>query len=195
MRETSSLIKSFDSSEDSELIDELGRGAEEVFLVPKRNWNGLIEDYNRSNKRKFMFTPLQCKTLVDYAKRSVPIVNVFVAMGVSKAKYNDMLTQAQECEEKLQELSVKETLTDEEYSFFHDMLRHPLRILLSDIERAEGISKVMDWEEFNKNVEKYPEVQLTKMKARFRDYFNEKETQTGGVNVTISLGGNFIEDI
>lgn len=195
MIETSSLIKSFDSSEDSELIDELGRGAEEVFLVPKRNWNGLIEDYNRSNKRKFMFTPLQCKTLVDYAKRSVPIVNVFVAMGVSKAKYNDMLTQAQECEEKLQELSVKETLTDEEYSFFHDMLRHPLRILLSDIERAEGISKVMDWEEFNKNVEKYPEVQLTKMKARFRDYFNEKETQTGGVNVTISLGGNFIEDI
>ena len=195
MRTTTSLTKAFDSDAEVELINEFGKDAEQTFLVPKRNWNALIEDYNANNKRKFPFTALECKTLVDYAKRSVPIINVFVAMGVSKLKYHNMVAQAQECEEKLQELSAKETLTDEEYNFFHDMLRHPLRILLSDIDRAEGISKVMDWEEFNKNVEKYPEVQLTKMKARFRDYFNEKETQTGGVNVTISLGGNFIEDI
>lgn len=194
MREPTSLVKSFDSS-DSELIETTGQSAEEVFLLPDRNWNGLIDGYNASNKKKFPLTALQCRTIVEYAKKSIPPIHIFEAIGVSKAKYNFLCTEAQEYDDKLQEMAAKEIVDEEEFEFFHKLLRHPLRVLMADIARAEGISKIMDWEKFNKNVDGYPDAQFAKMKARFKDYFSDKDTPAQGFNVSIILAGDYIKDI
>lgn len=194
MREHTALVKSFDS-DGEELVLDYGKNALDTFIIPERNWNGLIEDYNSINKKKFKFTPLQCKIIIQHVKQSIPPKRIFRAMGVSFARYEMMAQEAQEYEEKFQELLDREVLTEDETDLFHILLRNPLRILMEDVGRAEGISEIMDWEEFNKNVEKYPEVQLVKMKARFKDFFNEKESQGNTAAVQIILGGDFISNL
>lgn len=194
MREQTSLIRSFES-DDEESVVEYASDVEQTFIIPERNWNGLIDSYNSANKKKFQFTPLECKKLVEYAKRSVPPLNIFEAMGTSPFKYKKLKAESDNMENALDELTDKPFLTEKETDCFHGLLRHPLRVLMSDIERAVGISKVMDWDAFEQNVKRYPEVQLAKMKARFKDFFNEKESQTA-TNVTqILVSGNWVSKI
>lgn len=194
MRETTTLVKSFDS-DDVELVNEMSSTAGDKFILPNRNWNNIIEDYNANNKKKFPLTSLECRTIIEYVKKSVPPKHIFKAMGISNSKYGILSTQAQEAEDKLQDLNAKEFLTDEEFEIFQLLLRHPMRILMVDVARAEGISELMDWEKFNDNVDKYPEAQFMKMKARFKDYFSDKSTEAPNYNVTIALGGDFISNL
>lgn len=178
-----------------ESVVEYGKKAEDVFVLPNRNWNRLIEEYNRNNKRKFPLTPLECRRVIEYAKKGIPVKYPLEAMGHSNTRYNNWVSQSQEAEEKLEELSNKEFLLEEELNLFHKLLRHPMRILISDINRADGISKVMDWERFNKNTEDIPDAQFAKMKARYKDYFSEREVQNNGYNVQIILGGDLISNL
>jgi hypothetical protein len=196
MREHNSnaIVKAFDSDE-MELINEFSTSAETTFMIPDRNWNSLIENYNLDSKRKFIFTPLQCKTIINYVKLSVPPRNVFKAMGVLSPKFNNLVQEASEYEEKFQELLEKEVLTDDERDLFQVLLKNPLRVLMEDVARAEGIAEVMDWEEFERNVKRYPEVQVMKMKARFKEFFNEKEGQGNTTAVQIVLGGDWISSL
>jgi hypothetical protein len=194
MRETTALIKSFDT-DDTELINEFETKAEDKFILPSRNWNRLIDDYNIANKKKFKLDALDCRTILEYAKQGIPPKHVFEACGVSNAEYAKMYMQAQEAEDKLQELNAKEFLTDDEFDLFQVLLRLPVRVLMVDVSRAEGISKLMDWEQFNKNAKDHAEVQFAKMKARFKDYFADKNTEAPNYNVTIALGGDFISNL
>lgn len=194
MRETNTLAKAYDS-DDNELINDLDTSVEEKFILPNRNWNNIIDDFNAANKKKFPLTALECRTIIEYVKKSVPPKHIFKAMGISNAKYAVLSSQAQEAEDKLQELNSKESLNEEEFEFFQSLLRHPMRVLMVDVARAEGISELMDWEKFNENVDKYPEAQFAKMKARFKDYFSEKNSEAPNYNVTIALGGDFISNL
>lgn len=194
MRETTALTRTFDS-EDQELINEYADDSKEKFILPHRNWNNIIDDYNSANKKKFSLTPLQCRTIIEMVKKSVPPRNIFKAMRISNAKFYTLALEAQETEERLQVLNAKETLTDEEFEEFQRLMRHPVRVLMMDVEQAEGISEVLDWEKFNDNVDKHPEVQFAKMKARFKDYFAEKTTDVPNQNVVVVLGGNFIDNL
>jgi hypothetical protein len=199
MREQTSLIKNFDLNEDEDLVANVENSVELnaglAFKLPTRNWNHLIDNYNATNKRKFQFTPLQCKFIIEYEKKGVPPKYMFKTLGVSAQRYGNFILKASELNDRLEILSSKESLTDSEYTELHSVMRNPLRLLMSDIVRAEGVADLFDWEQFNRMAASYPEVQLTKMKAKFKDMFADKNSDSGGISVNINLGGDFIKDM
>lgn len=195
MREASSLVKAFDLNEEEDLVvDESGKSID-AFKLPNRNWNLLIDSYNSSHKRKFPFSPLQCKVIIEFVKKGVPPKYIFQTLGVNAQRYGHMVNTATDLDEKLEILATKAELSEDEYALLNDYLRHPLRVLMNDISRAEGVANLGDWETFNEMSVKQPEVLMAKMRAKFKDVFTEKDMGAGSVNVQINLGGDWIQEL
>jgi len=188
MREVTTAIKEFDKPTepvwDSKIVN--------VFQLPDRNWDGLIDDYNSSNKRKFQFTGVQCKAIIEYVKQGIPPQHIFETMGISNARYANLVNKAAELDEQLEIFAIKEQLTDEEQERFQEIMRNPFRVLISDIARASGVSKLADWELFNLKAAQQPDLLMAKMRARYKEFFAEKDAGTGNVQVQINLGGDFV---
>jgi hypothetical protein len=203
MREQTALLREFDNKEETitepkERIrreDEFDPIVLDSFKLPERNWDALISDYNAVNKKKFPFSPLECKVIIEYVKRGIPAEFLFKSRGINKQRYINLVTSASDMEFALEQLAVKPKLEDNEFDQFQTLMRNPLRILISDIERAEGISDLVDWEKFNKESMRNTEILLTKMKAKFKDKFSEKESNQGAVNVQINVAGNWVEEL
>lgn len=193
MREQGALMREFNEPE--ELVLEEGESIVDVFRLPARNWNLLIDSFNAATRRKFPLSALQCRIVVEYAKKGIPPQFIFKTLGISPARYSSMRSRYLEIEERLEALAGKESLSEEEFDEFQQILRHPLRVLMSDIERAEGAADLADWETFNEMASKVPEIQVTKMKAKFKEMFSDRQGDAGNVNVQINLGGDFIKDI
>lgn len=193
MRETTALLQEY--NQDEELVNEKAILAAEAFKLPTRNWNGIIESYNQSNKKRFYFTPLQCKLIVEHVKRGTPAESLFRSLGVSKQKFTFFRTKYNEIEERLAELQGKASISDEEFEEFHSIMRNPLRLLISDVERAEGISELKDWDRFNEMASKANDLQAMKMRAKFKEFFGDKPADSAGFNVQINLGGDWVKDI
>lgn len=193
MRETTALIKEFDNQE--ELLVDGMESAIDAFRVPERNWNRLVDAFNETNKKKFPFSALQCKLIVEYSKKGLYPKSIFEALGVSAQKYTHFLTKYNEMEDKLSELSTKQSLTEEETEQFHFLLRHPLRILIADIDRAKAIHDLGDWERLNEMAQKDRDVMMMIMKARHKEVFGEKQTDSTGHSIVINLGSDVISDL
>lgn len=193
MREQGALMREFNEPE--ELVLEEGESIVDVFRLPARNWNLLIDSFNAATRRKFPLSALQCRIVVEYAKKGIPPQFIFKTLGISAARYSSMRSRYLEIEERLEALAGKESLSEEEFDEFQQIMRHPLRVLMSDIERAEGAADLADWETFNEMASKVPEIQVTKMKAKFKEMFSDRQGDAGNVNVQINLGGDFIKDI
>ncbi len=180
------LIK---SNEDLEIIPDK---ASQAFIVPTRNWNNLVENFNRLNKKKFPFTALQCKSIIEYVKRGIPPQQIFKGLGYSKAKYGTLLQGGTELEEEFQLLVSKEDFTEEEAEKLQVLMQHPLRILMGDLIRAEGVSDILLWEAFNEKATGKiinTDILLTLMKAKFKEVFSEKPSEHGSVNIEVKIGG------
>lgn len=193
MRESTALIKEYNGED--ELINESASVSAEAFRLPTRNWNLIIDSYNASNKKRFYFTALQCRLIVEHVKRGTPAESILKSVGVSKQKYTFFKTRYGEIEDRLTELQNKPSLTDEEYDEYNVIMRNPLRLLLSDIERAEGVSELQDWDRFNEMASKANDLQAMKMRAKFKEYFGDKPSDNAGFNVQINLGGDWLKDI
>lgn len=200
MREQTALIKSFDSEVVVEPRQRKKREGEmesivlDSFKMPDRNWTNIIDDFNKSNKRKFPFSALECKVIIEHVKRGLPPQFVFQGIGISNQRHGNLVNKAQELETKFEDLAVKDSLSDDEYDEFNTLIRHPLRILMQDIDRAKGIADLFDWEVFNEMARTQPDVLQTKMKAKFKDIFSDKDNANANVNVQINVG-DWIKDI
>lgn len=196
MRETTALLREFNDAEVSEPLERRKREDEfnptvfSSFKLPTRNWTALIEDYNSANKRKFPLDALQCHVIVEYVKKGIPAEYIFQTIGISKQRYTNLISSSIDMENALEDLAVKPTLTDEEFEKFQGLMRNPLRVLMADINRAEGLASLADWEYFNKESTKNVDVMMAKMKAKFKDKFAEKDTAAGGTNVIINVGSD-----
>jgi len=179
-------------AEKLDLIDDVS--VVDVFSMPTRNWNQIIQLYNKNN-RKFLFTPLQCKVIIQYVIKGLPPQHLFKTLGISQQKFTSMSTKAVELQEQYDKLAGQENLSDEDYELLTELAYNPLRILMSDIERAEGLADLEDFERFNLYASKGPDIHLAKMKAKFKDLFSDREQDRGQFNVQINLGGDWIEDI
>jgi hypothetical protein len=188
MREQTTALKEFDAPEEPVFDAQVIR----AFELPQRNWQGIINSYNAANKRKFPFTPEKCKLIVEYVKQGHLPRLIFESLGISNTKFNNLVIKASELDEQLEILSVKEDLSEDEYNQFQELIRNPLRLLISDIARAEGVSKLHDWEMFNSKLYTQPDLLMAKMRARYKEFFNDKEAGTGNVQVQINLGGDFV---
>lgn len=203
MKEQTALVKDFDETDELYSVpgERKRRDGEPSSLVleslniPNRNWNAIIADYNSKNKKKFPFTALQCKIVVDFVKKGVPATEVFGVYGYSPIKYNNMRSSYLQYEEKFDELATKETLTDDEYDQFQSLLRHPTRLLMSDIARAEAVANCVDWEHFNEVARIQPDILMAKMKAKFKDVFSDKNDNNNSVNIQINVAGDWLDDI
>lgn len=203
MREQTSLTKQFDEQQEivAEPLERTRREGErdplvlKSFKLPVRNWELLIDDYNSANKRKFPFTALQCKVLIEYVKRGIPPKYLFKTIGISSQAFGNLTSKANELETKLNELGSKDSLSEEEFDTFNQLLRNPYRILLSDISRAEGLADLFDWESFNEMARVQPDVLMAKMRSKFKDVFSDKDQAAQGVNIQINLGGDWISEL
>lgn len=203
MREQTSLIKQFDEQREL-VVEPLPRKKREgeaeslvvqSFKVPERNWAAIIDDFNASTKRKFPFSPLQCKVIIEYVKRGIPPKYIFKTLGYSPQAYGNLTGKASELESKLGELSSKDELDESEYEVFNKILRNPYRLLISDINRAEGLADLFDWEQFNEMARLQPDVLMAKMRSKFKEVFSDKDQNTQGVNIQINLGGDWISEL
>jgi hypothetical protein len=201
LREPEALIKSFDG-EDSDIVTDGALSPSipetniaEEFRLPTRNWNLLIDSYNKSHKKKFEFTPLQCRVILERVKYGIPADTIFQAFGVTKQRYTHFISRFNELEERWAQLASQKSLTDEEFDEVNEIMRHPLRVLLADIDRAKGISDIHDWDRWNQMAEKATDLQTIKMKAKFKEFFSERPSEATGFNVNIQLGGNFIDSM
>ncbi len=201
MIEPTALTKQFDSSEElvSEPRERKKREGEVESIVsdsvrlPTRNWNALISDYNAANKKKFPFSALDCKFIVEFVKKGQHPDIIFNSLGFSNTRFSNMVTNAFQYDERLEKLAGKENLTDEEYDEFNSLLRHPTRVLMSDIARASGICAMMDWELFNEESRRQPDLLMSKMRSKFRDKFSEKDASANGANIQINIAGDWLE--
>ncbi len=192
MNDRDTLIKEIDS-DGLAVVDPATLA--EAFSVPSRNWNLIVDTYNASTKRKFPFTSLQCKLLVEYVKKGIPPKYIFKTIGVSNRRYGLMMGRYTEMEDRFEQLSTKESLNEEEFAEFTAILRHPLRLLMADLERAEGASDLADWEKFNEHAANLADVHLVKMRAKFKDIFGDKQSEGNGYSVSINLGGTWIDEL
>jgi len=167
---------------------------EQDFDIPKRPWEVLIDTYNSKNKRKFPFTPLQCSSIVEWTKQGAYPKSIFKAVG-KESMFTRWKTIALDMEERLEILNTKDVLTSEEFEEFQSITKHPLRILMNDIARAEGLSEMMDWSLFNEKATVQPELLMAKMRAKFKEVFSEKTSDASSLNVQINVGGNWAEDL
>jgi hypothetical protein len=196
MVEPTALLKDFNQAEVNDPIERRKREGEfnptvyQSFKLPERNWTALIEDYNKVNKRKFALDAVQCKALVEYAKKGMPVEFVFQTMGILKHRYANLVNSAMDMEGALEELAVKPKLSEEEFAKFQGLMRNPLRILMADINRAEGLASLADFEYFNKESMKNTDVMMAKMKAKYKDKFSEKDTSQGTASVVINIGSD-----
>lgn len=203
MREQTALLTEFNTNNDlvSEPLERKKREDEkqlqvlDSFKLPSRNWEVLIDDFNKSSKSKFPLTSLQCKVIVEYVKRNIPVEFLFKTLGINKQRYNTLVGKAREMEEALETLAIKPSLSDDEYDQFQMLMRNPLRILISDIERAEGLADLADWERFNDESMKNVDLMMAKMKSKFRERFSERQESQGSINVQINVGGDWVEDL
>lgn len=201
MREPTALLKDFNATEVNEPIERRKREDEfnptvfNSFKLPTRNWTALIDDYNKANKRKFIFNAVECNSIIEHVKRGIPAEFIFGTLGVTKPRFNNLINASMDMEGALEELAVKPKLTDEEFDKFQNLMRNPLRILMTDIDRAESLASLADWEYFNKESTKNVDVMMAKMKAKYKDKFSEKETNQGATNVVINVGGNFLDNL
>jgi hypothetical protein len=189
MRNPISLTQEFDNKESEEYLT-VPSSVDEAFSVPNRNWNGLIEDYNSINTKKFFLTPLNCKSIVEHVKRGISPQYMFKNLGFSKPRYHTIISGAAELEERFEILYNKENLTEEETEEFQSLLRHPLRILMMDVLRAEGLADLLLWNKFLEKADGNPQILESLMKARFREVFAERTPEATGINVQIKLGGD-----
>lgn len=196
MREPTALIKEFEEVEVNEPIERKRREDEfnptvfNSFKLPTRNWTAIIDDYNVANKRKFPLDALQCKVIIEYVKKGIPPEFIFQTIGISAQRYRNLVNTSIDMENALEELAVKPSLNDEEFNKFQELMRNPLRVLIADINRAEGLSSLADWEHFNKESTKNVDVMMAKMKAKFKDKFSDRDTAPAGTNVVINIGSD-----
>lgn len=196
MQETTALLKEFDTAEVQEPVERRKREDEfrptilDSFKLPTRNWEALVGDYNSANKRKFSITPIECNVIIEYVKRGIPAEYMFQTIGIYERRYKNLVNSAIDMENALEDLAVKPTLNEEEFEKFQALMRNPLRILMADINRAEGLASLADWEFFNKESTKNVDVMMAKMKAKYKEKFSEKETAGSGTNVVINIGSD-----
>lgn len=194
--EITALLKEFNEAEVQEPVERRKREDEfkpavlDSFKLPTRNWKALIDDYNSKNKRKFAISPIECSVIIEYVKRGMPPEYMFQTIGIFKQRYTNLVNNAIDMENTLEQLATKPTLDEEEFEKFQSLMRNPLRILMADIDRAEGLASLADWEYFNKESFKNVDVAMAKMKAKYKDKFSEKETAAGGTNVVINIGSD-----
>lgn len=191
MRESTALIKVFDGGDD--IISENATTLAETFKMPSRNWNLLVDDFNTRSKRKFPYTALECHNILELVKRGIPAKSVFVAVGSSPYSVGQYFARYNELDDRLSELISKESLTDDEFDEFNNILRNPMRVLIADIKRAEGIREIRDWELFVQKAETATDLQMMLMKAKYKDYFSDKPADAGTNNVVINLGGDWLD--
>lgn len=172
--------------EDIELLAE--------FRLPERNWEAIIDFYNKHSRTKFALKPLDCVRVLEYTKRSVPIRYTFDALGYSSQKVTSWETQVAEKESRIEAILNQKTLTEEDQIEFQELKSHPLRILFEDIERAKGVAAVLDWERFNHFASVDQSINLAKMKMKFKE-FDNKGGENQSVNVQIKLGGDFLTNL
>lgn len=166
----------------------------EDFQIPKRPWEVLISSYNSKNKRKFPFTALQCSAIIEWTKMGIYPKSIFKACG-KESMYGRWKTTALDMEERLEILNTKDTLSAEEFEEFQNIIRNPLRILMSDISRAEGLSELVLWNLFNEKAITQPELLMAAMKAKFKEVFSEKNADASNLNVQILVGGDWAEKL
>ena len=201
MREPTALLNEFNETEVNEPIERRKREDEfnptvfNSFKLPTRNWTALIDDYNNANKRKFRLSAVECSSIIEHVKRGIPAEFIFGTLGIMKARFNNLVNSSMEMEGALEELAVKPKLTDEEFNTFQNLMRNPLRILMADIDRAESLASLADWEYFSKESMKNNDVMMMKMKAKYKDRFSEKDTSHGSTNVIINVGGDFLDNL
>ncbi len=191
MRETQALQRNFDN--DIDTINQYGDGVKEVFNLPVRNWELLIDCFDEANKRKFKLTPVQCKIAVEYAKKGQLPNVVFEGFGFSAHQYGALVTRYNQAESRLMELQTKEVLDEIEYEEFQSLMRNPYRILMSDIARARAVANLADWELFNEKALKTDELLIMKLKANNKEFFTEKEGNAPAT-ITINIGGITLEE-
>lgn len=191
MLQTQALQRNFDG--DSTILNPDGVNVAEVFNLPIRNWSLLIDCYNEANKRKFPLTALECKIIIENVKKGHRPNIIFQTLGFSSYRYAAIVTKYNQAESRLMELQTKEKLSDDEYEEFQVIMRSPFRLLMSDIDRAEGASSLADWEVFNERSQKDDNLIILKMKAKNRDFFTEKENNAPA-SIVINIGGITLEE-
>lgn len=196
MREQTSLQKEFDLNEEVDLVLENEERVVDAFQLPVRNWNLLIDSYNSAHKRKFPFSSLQCKVIVEFVKKGIPPMYIFQTLGVSPQRFGNYKTKWIDLDERLEILASKEALTDDEYDELNEAMRNPMRILMSDIHRAEGVASLNEWEKFNMYaLEKgQTDLLMAKMRAKFKE-FQEKDGGANNLNVNINVGGDWVSEL
>lgn len=193
MREPNIALQEYNQDDSLVAID--GEKALDVFKIPERNWELIIDSYNQSSKTRFFLSALQCKTLVEYVKKDFEPQYIFQNYGYSYQKYTSLVTKAADLEDKLVELSTKSNLTEDDYEEFQTIMRHPLRILMSDIDRARGVANLSNWERFNEMAYHDGGIMVQKMRGKFREFFEGKESNGGGNQVVINLGPGIIDGL
>ena len=163
--------------------------------LPKRDWELLITEYNKTARRPFPFTPVQCASFVLHAAQGTPSKSVFKYYGVSAVRYNTILANVQDMEERRDLLLAKDELTDEERTELYVLTNNPLRVLINDIMCAEGAAEIHDWERFNQLADNATDLQAMRMKAKYKDVFQDKTPENTGYSVNIQLGGDFMDKI
>lgn len=197
MRKPTDLVKDFDLNGTDDLVSDISTVADvnaaTAFHLPNRNWNLIIDDYNAHSKRKFKFSGLQCKLILEFVKKGVPPKHMFESLGVSNQSYTTLVSQAVDLNDRMEVLINQDPLDDDQYDELQLLMRHPLRLLMGDLSRAQGISNLFHWEQFNDMCSRYPELKLTQMKAKFKDVFGDKNAEGAGQTVIINLGGDFVD--
>lgn len=193
MRDTTALQKEYDGNEDI-VIDDVTSVAS-AFKLPVRNWNLIIDSYNTSHKKNFPFSALECRMVVEYVKKGIPPKHIFQTLGISSQRYTSMVGKCSDFEDRLIELGGKENRSEDDYNEFQEIMRNPYRLLMSDIDRAQGASNLKDWERYNEMAYSATDIMAMKMKAKFRDFFEDKDSTTATNNIVINVGPGFLEEL
>lgn len=193
MRETTALVKEYDGTED--LVIEGTESAVEAFQLPTRNWTAIIDSYNDSHKKKFPFTPLQCKVLIEYVKKGIPAQHILINYGYSERGYATLIRQYNDLEDRMGELQAKSELSDKDYEEYQGIMRSPYRLLISDINRAKAVDDIRDWERFNEMAIADSTTMQVKMRGKFREFFDGKDSGASSNQVTINISGDFLDKL
>lgn len=181
--------------EDAQDLVEMSDSVAEAFRLPERNWNLIIRDYNSKTDKKFPYSPLECKVILEHVKRGQIPKIIFQGLGTSIQKYTFLVQRAEYLEEEIERLRAKESLTEDEVTALHNAQRNPIRILMGDVKRAEALCSLSEWEKFNEFAANQPDMKAMQMKAKYKEIFGESQRESGGYNVQIQIGGDWLDSL
>lgn len=167
-----------------------------VFDVPVRNWQRIITDYHSfPGSKRFPLTHLQCAAAIERVKRGTPVAITMRALGVSNARLTSMMNLATQCDETVETLRYKGWLDPTERDIFQRAFWNPYRLFMLDIAMCESIAALTDFDTFDREAKRNPDLLVAKMKAYYKDIFDKGADKNAGVNVQINLGGDWVKDI